>query len=137
MGCGSGRPYTEKDVETYIKKNQLRLPSPELVDGSIKLISTDGFYNSSSLLDATWLQGKITNNEYRQAIEHINQRIAQAVIGTSNTLPIKEIPKTQSTILAIQELNAKYTGRVHFVYQQNDQDNSINSTESFILISFK
>ncbi len=137
MGCGSGRPYSEKDVETYIKKNQLRLPSPELVDGSIKLISTDGFYNSSSLLDATWLQGKITNNEYRQAIEHINQRIAQAVIGTSNTLPIKEIPKTQSTILAIQELNAKYTGRVHFVYQQNDQDNSINSTESFILISFK
>ncbi len=137
MGCGSGRPYSEKDVETYIKKNQLRLPSPELVDGSIKLISTDGFYNSSSLLDATWLQGKITNNEYRQAIEHINQRIAQAVIGASNNLPIKEIPKTQSTILAIQELNAKYTGRVHFVYQQNDQDNSINSTESFILISFK
>jgi hypothetical protein len=137
MGCGSSRPYTKKDVETYIKKNQLRLPSPELVDGSIKLTSHDGFYNASSLLDSTWLHGKMTNNEYRQSIEHINERIAQSIIGTSNFLRINQIPKVQSTRLAIEELNAKYTGRVHFVYQTNDQENSINSTESFIFINFK
>jgi hypothetical protein len=137
MGCGSGRPYTEKDVQTYIKKNELHLPSPELVDGSIKLTSHDGFYNSSSLLDSTWLQGKITNNEYRQAIEHINQRVAQAVIGTSNTIPINLVSKSQTTILAVEELNAKYAERVHFVYRQTEQGESINPTESFILISFK
>lgn len=137
MGCGSSRPYTKKEVETYVKKNQLRLPSAELVDGSIKLKSSDGFYNSSSLLDSTWLQGKITNNEYRDAINHINQRIAQSIIGSSNHLPINQVPKSQSTKLAIEELNAKYTGRVHFVYQSDEQENSINSTESCIFINFK
>jgi hypothetical protein len=134
MGCGSGRPYTEKDVKTYIDKNQLRLPSPELVDGSIKLTSHDGFYNSNSLLDSTWLQGKMTNHEYRQAIEHINKRVAQTVIGTPSAIPINLITKSQTTHLAVEELNAKYAGRVHFAYQQNEQD---NPTEFHILISFK
>jgi hypothetical protein len=137
MGCGSGRPYTEKEVETYIKKNQLRAPSPEFINGSIKLTSKDGFYNSNLLLDSTWLQGKMTNNEYRQSIEHINQRIAQSIIGTSNQLPVNQIPKSQSTRLAIEELNAKYTGRVNFVFQTNDQENFVSPTESFIFINFK
>ena len=134
MGCGSGRPYTEKDVQTYISKNQLRLPSPELVDGSIKLTSHDGFYNSSSLLDSTWLQGKMTNTEYRQAIEHINQRVAQTVIGQPSAIPINLITKSQTTLLAVEELNAKYTERAHFVYKQDAPE---NPTESYILISFK
>jgi hypothetical protein len=137
MGCGSGRPYTQKDVEKYIKKNQLHLPSAEFIDGSIKLTSNDGFYNASSLLDSTWLKGKITNNEYRQSIEHINERIAQSIIGTSNNLPINQIPKSQSTKLAIAELNDKYKGRVQFAYQTNDQGNSLYPTESFIFINFK
>ncbi|CAF0795679.1 unnamed protein product [Rotaria sordida] len=138
MGCGSGRPYTEKEVEAYIKKCQPRLPSAELTeDGRIKLKTTDGFFNSSSLLDSTWLQGKITNNEYRQAIEHINQRVAQSVTGTSNILPIEQISKSQSAKLAIEELNAKYEGRIHFTYEQTNAGNSINTNESFIYISFK
>jgi hypothetical protein len=138
MGCGAGRPYTKKEVETYINKCQLRLPSAELVDGGvIKLTSNDGFFNASSLLDSKWLQGKLTNSEYRQAIEHLNQRVAQSIIGTSNHLPINQIPKTQSTKLAIEELNAKYTGRVHFDYRHNEQENSVNTTESYIYINFK
>ena len=138
MGCGSGRPYTNKEIETYIEKCQSRLPSAELIDGNtIKLTSNDGFFNANSLLDATWLQGKMTNNEYRQAIVHINQRVAQSVIGTSNNLSINEIPKAQTTKLAIEELNAKYEGRIHFVYKQNDQENSTDTNESFIYISFK
>lgn len=128
MGCGSGRPYTEKDVRNHIEKTQPRLPSPELIDGSIQLKSTDGFYNSSSLLDSTWLKGKLTNNEYRQAIEHINDRVAQAVIGTSSTIPMNEITKAQTTMLAVQELNAKYSGRAQFTYRENPP-------ESFILIN--
>lgn len=130
MGCGSGRPYTEKDIQNYIEKNQLRLPSPELIDGSIQLKSTDGFYNSNALLDSTWLKGKMTNNEYRQAIEHINQRVSQSVIGTSSTIPVNEITKAQTTRLAVEELNSKYSGRVQFTYQESPP-------ETFILISFK
>ncbi|CAF1130272.1 unnamed protein product [Rotaria sp. Silwood1] len=138
MGCGSGRPYSEKEVEKYIKKCQPRLQSAELTeDGRIKLKTTDGFFNASPLLDSTWLQGKITNNEYHQAIEHINHRIAQSVIGTSNNLSIEQIPKSQSAKLALEELNAKYEGRIHFTYEQNNVENSINTNESFIYISFK
>jgi hypothetical protein len=44
----------------------------------------------------------------------------------------------QTTILAVEELNAKYTERVHFVYRQNEQkEDSINPIESYILINFK
>jgi hypothetical protein len=135
MGCGGSRPYTEKEIETYINKCQPRLPSAELTDdGVIKLTTNDGFFNASSLLDSTWLHGKITNTEYRQAIEHINQRVAQAMAGSMNNLSIAEIPKSQSTLLAVEELNAKYAGRVQFSYRQNEQG---NPTESFIFISFK
>jgi hypothetical protein len=138
MGCGSGRPYTKKEIDTYIEKCQSRLPSAELIDGNIiKLTSNDGFFNANSLLDAKWLQGKMTNNEYRQAIEHINQRVAQSVIGTSNNLSINEIPKAQTTKLAVEELNGKYQGRVHFAYEQKDQGNEINTADSFVFISFK
>ena len=135
MGCGGSRPYTKEEVESYIKKCQPRLPSAELIDGGvIKLTSNDGFFNANALLDSTWLQGKITNNEYRQAIEHINQRAAQAVIGTLNHLSINQVPKSQSAKLAIEELNAKYAERVHFAYEQNEQE---NTTESFVFINFK
>ncbi|CAF2635804.1 unnamed protein product [Rotaria sp. Silwood2] len=138
MGCGSGRPYGEKEVKAYIEKCQPRLPSAELTeDGNIKLKTTDGFFNSSPLLDSTWLQGKITNNEYREAIEHINKRVAQSVIGTSNTLSIEQVPKSHSAKLAIEELNSKYEGRIHFSYEQNNAENSINTNESFIFITFK
>ena len=128
MGCGSGRPYTQKDVEKYIEKNQQRLPSPELVDGSIKLKSTDGFYNANPHLDATRLKGKLTNDEYCQAIKHINQRVAQTIIGTPKSVPINLVIKTQTTMLAVEELNAKYKGRARFSYQQDDPADPIKSS---------
>ncbi|UJR13433.1 hypothetical protein I4U23_000447 [Adineta vaga] len=138
MGCGTGRVYNEKDVETHINKCQTRLPSAELVEGDvIKLTSKNGFFNSSSLLNSQWLQGKLSNNEYRQAIEHINQRIGQSIIGAVKNLSIEQIPKSQSAKLAIEELNDKYRGRVQFLFRNDDQDNSINTTESFIYINFK
>ncbi|CAF0970073.1 unnamed protein product [Adineta steineri] len=138
MGCGAGRPYTKKDIEIYLNKNQLRLPSAELVEGgTIKLKTNDGFFNSSTLLDSKWLQNKMTNSEYHQAIEHINQRVAHAVLGTSTTLPINQIPKSQTALLAVEELNDKYKGRVHFLFQHTEQENSINATESFLYINFK
>lgn len=64
MGCRNSHSYTEKQIQTYLKKNELSFPSAELIDENIRLKSIDGFYNSSSLLDSTWLKDKITNNEY-------------------------------------------------------------------------
>ncbi|CAF1401704.1 unnamed protein product [Rotaria sordida] len=134
MDCGRGRTYTEK----HINNCQSRLPSAELIDNNIiKLISYDRFFNSSSLLDSTWLKGKIINNEYRQAIKHINRRIGQSLIGTLNNLPINQISITQFTILAIEELHAKYAGRIHFVYKKNDQPSEFNTPQSFIFINSK
>ena len=138
MGCGSGRPYTEKDIEMYVKKNQVRLLSAELIDGTtIRLKSDDGFFNASSLLDSTWLKGQMTNHEYCQAIEHINQRVAQCLIGASNNMSIGQVPKAQSTKLAIQELNAKYADRVTFAYEANDDPNSTDASNSFVDIKMK
>ena len=138
MGCGSGRPYTEKDIEMYVKKNQVRLPSAELIDGTtIRLKSDDGFFNASSLLDSTWFKGKMSNHEYSQSIEHINQRVAQCLIGASNNLSISQIPKAQSTKLAIQELNAKYADRVTFAFEANDDPNSTDASHSFLYIKVK
>ncbi|CAF1077496.1 unnamed protein product [Rotaria sordida] len=97
---------------------QSRLRLAKLLDNNIfKLTSYDGFFNST--------------------IEHINQRISQSLVGTSNNLPINQIPITQSTILAIEELNAKYAGRIHFVYKKNDQANEINTSQSFFLLILK
>lgn len=138
MGCGNGRPYTEKEVTAYVEKCQSRLPSAEITeDNSIKLRSVDGFFNASPLLDSTWLQGKITNDEYRQAIQHINQRVAQSVIGASNILPISQIPKSQSAKLAIEELNAKHGTLVYFAYIKDSQENPSDRNESYVYISFK
>ncbi|CAF4183814.1 unnamed protein product, partial [Rotaria sordida] len=70
---------------------QSRLRLAKLLDNNIfKLTSYDGFFNST--------------------IEQINQRIDQLLVGTSNNLPINQIPITQSTILAVEKLNAKYAG---------------------------
>ncbi|CAF1221062.1 unnamed protein product [Rotaria sordida] len=92
-------PLTKNNCQSHLR-------SAKLIDNNIfKLTSYDGFSNSSLLFDSTWLKGKITNNEYRQAIEQINQRIGQSLVGASNNLPLNQIPITQSTILAIEELN--------------------------------
>lgn len=138
MGCGAGRSYTERDVTAHISKGQTRLPSAELVDGDvIKLTSKGGFFNASSLLDAQWLKGKMTNSEYRQAIEHINERVGQSVVGSSARLSIDDVPKSQSAKLAVDELNEKYRGRVQFAFRRDEKENSMSNGESFILISFK
>ncbi|CAF1339311.1 unnamed protein product [Adineta ricciae] len=138
MGCGAGRSYTKKDIETHINKCQTRLPSAELAeDGTIKLTSKNGFFNASSLLNSQWLQGKLSNDEYRQAIEHINQRIGQSVVGSSKNLSIDQMPKSHSAKLAVEELNEKYRGRVHFLYRNEDQENAISTSESFLYINFK
>ncbi|CAF4818682.1 unnamed protein product, partial [Rotaria sp. Silwood2] len=123
-------------LKKHINNCQSHLPSAELIDNNIiKLTSYDRFFNSSSLLDSTWLKGKIINNEYRQAIKHINRRIGQSLTGTLNNLPINQISITQFTILAIEELHAKYAGRIHFVYKiMINQMNLIHLNLLFLLI---
>lgn len=134
MGCGSAHAYAQTDIDEYLRKNQFRSPSPELVDGKIKLTSDNGFFNSNPLLDSTWLQGKITNKEYQQAIEHINQRVAQTMVGASKSLSVDEIPKVQSTKLAIDELNEKFLTKMKFSYVNETEHETMNRHRSFVLI---
>ena len=137
MGCGGSQVYTENDVKKYLNDNILRYPSAELVDGTIRLKSLDGFFNSNSLLDSSWLQGKLTNQEYRQAIEHVNQRVSQATIGTPKHVSIDQVQKAQTTLLAVEELNGKYSERARFKYEYTQQENTIQPAESYLIISFK
>ena len=115
MGCGTSHFYTAKEVQRHLDEKHARLPSAELLpDQTIQLTKKHGFFNASSLLNSTWLRDRLTNDEYRQAIVHVNERLAQSMVGTAKQLPIESVPTYQTLKLALEELNSKYVGRAHF-----------------------
>ena len=133
MGCGSSSVYTREELDTYLSKQQQRYPSAELLDGKqIQLVSDDGFFNSNALLDASWLQGRLTNDEYRRCIDHINERVAQTKVGQVKSLALSEISAYQSTKLAVGELNEKYLGKVRFTYHTEENE----AKRSFLRLDF-
>ena len=121
MGCGTSRLYTQEEIQRHLKDIQARLPSAELLDDQrIQLTKKHGFFNSSALLDSSWLNNhRWTNDGYREAIDHLNQRIAQSIVGTPKDLSIEQVPTSQATKLALQELNAKYEGRAQFTEDES------------------
>ena len=138
MGCGSIHSYSADDINRYIRKGQQHSFGPELVDGKIiKLTSSDGFFNGSPPLDITWLRSRMTKDEYVEAIKHINQRVSQAMIGASKRIPIHEIPVTQTTKLAVDELNDRYVDRIHFSFEHHEQLTSREVGTSFLFIDIK
>lgn len=121
MGCGASGFYTQEEIQRHLRDIQDRLPSGELLDDQrIELTKKHGFFNSSALLNSSWLNNhRWTNDGYRQAIEHLNQRIAQSIVGTPKDLPIEQVPTSQATKLARQELNDKYEGQAQFTEEQS------------------
>ncbi|CAF1182015.1 unnamed protein product [Adineta ricciae] len=118
--------YTKEDVEMEIVNLTPRLPMAELMNGGIiKLQGANGFFNPNSLLDASWLQNAITVQDYREAINYINQCTAHAFIGFSKLYsiadrPIRENLRTQAGTAAVKKIN-EHLKSVEFVYQQTTQ----------------
>lgn len=115
--------YTREEIDAYLHKHAERYPSAELSDGrAIQLSSDDGFFNGNALLDASWLRGRVTNDEYRQCIAHINERVAQTKVGQAKSVVLGAIPVYQSTKLAVGELNEKFNGKVRFTFHQGENE---------------
>ena len=137
MGCGSSlfSPYTLEETEAEISQLVPRLPVAELMNGGIiKLVGANGFFNPNSLLDPSWLKGKITVEEYRAAIDLINKRTAHVHIGLSKIYgasqrPVRENLRTQAGMATVQELNQRYPS-VRFTYQATAENMQVNTSWS-------
>jgi hypothetical protein len=135
MGCDSSvfSAYTVEEAEAEIAQLTPRLPVAELMNGGIiKLQGASGFFNSNSLLDPSWLKGKLTVEEYSQAIDYINKCTAHTHVGLSKLYNISERPmrenlKTQAGMAAVQQLNERFRS-VRFTYQQTAENMQINTS---------
>jgi hypothetical protein len=134
MGCGSSlfSPYTLEQTEAEVAQLAPRLPVAELMNGGvIKLEGAGGIFNPNSLLDPSWLKGKMTVEEYWQAIDYINKCTAHAFIGLSKIYSTYERPqrenlKTQAGMMAVQQLNERFRS-VRFTYQPTAENMQINT----------
>jgi hypothetical protein len=135
MGCASSvfSAYTVEEAEAEIAQLTPRLPFAELMNGGIiKLQGASGFFNPNSLLDPSWLKGKLTVEEYWQAIDYINKCTAHTHVGLSKVYntserPMRENLKTQAGMAAVQQLNERFKS-VRFTYQQTAENMRINTS---------
>ncbi|CAF1495626.1 unnamed protein product [Adineta steineri] len=124
MGCTTGmlNPWTKEEVDIQLEQLIPLLPQAELMGGGIiKLRGSSGFFNPNSLLDPNWLKGKITPEEYRDAIDYINRRTGYTYIGLSKTVLLSDVRlreqlRTQAGMAAVEDLNKRYTS-IKFTYQ--------------------
>jgi len=137
MGCVNTTlfsPYTQQEIDQEMAQLLPRLPVAELMNGGIiKLEGANGFFNPYSLLDPSWLRGKMTIEDYAQAIDYINKCTAYTHIGLSKMYSTTDIPlrldlKTRAGMAAVQQINERFPS-VHFTYQQTAQD--IEMTPSY------
>ncbi|UJR18584.1 hypothetical protein I4U23_005491 [Adineta vaga] len=132
---GTGSVYTKEDVEMEIANLTPRLPIAELMNGGIiKLQGANGFFNPNSLIDPSWLKNAMTIEEYREAINYINQCTAYAFIGLSKMYsigdrPIRENLRTQAGITAVNKINQRFKS-LEFIYQQTAQMMPMSTTYS-------
>jgi hypothetical protein len=134
MGCSSSlfSPYTVEEVEAEVAQLTPRLPIAELMNGGIiKLHGANGFFNPNSLLDPSWLKGKMTVEEYQQAINYINKCTAYTHVGLSKIYNTSERPmrdnlKTQAGLMAVQQINERFRS-VRFTYQQTAENIQMNT----------
>ncbi|CAF2978052.1 unnamed protein product [Rotaria sp. Silwood2] len=137
MGCCSSTfsVYTVEEVEAEIANFAPRLPVAVLMNGGIiKLEGANGFFNPNSLLDASWLQGKLTPQEYYEAINYINKCTAHTHVGLSKIYlsserPMREQLRVQAGTAAVQQINKQHPS-VRFTYQQTAENMQINTSYS-------
>ena len=135
MGCTSGifAPYTAEELDMEVAKLAPRLPVAELMNGGIiKLEGANGVINPYSLLDPSWLKGRMTADEYTQAIHYINKCAALSHVGLSKIYTSGERATrlqllTNAGFAAVQQLNENHRS-VRFTYQPTIEDTMINTS---------
>ena len=133
MGCAVGllSTYDVQDIDQEIGNLVPHLPMAELMNGGIiKLEGANGFFNPNSLLDPSWLKGRMTVEQYRQAIEYINKCAGHSQIGLSKMYNTSERTarlnmKTQAGMRAVEEINKSHPG-MHWTYQVTAQNLQMN-----------
>jgi hypothetical protein len=130
MGCANTTlfsPYTQQEIDQEIAQLTPRLPVAELMNGGIiKLEGANGFFNPNSLLDPSWLRGKMTVEEFAQAINYINQCTGYTHIGLSKMYSTTDVPlrldlKIRAGMAAVQQINERFPS-IRFTYQPTAQD---------------
>ncbi|CAF3312108.1 unnamed protein product [Rotaria sp. Silwood2] len=138
MGCALTAmfgSYTEADIETEVANFTPHLSMAELMNGGIiKLEGSNGFFNPNSLLDPSWLKGKMTAEEYCQAINYVNKCTGRSQVGLTKAYPPSERAfraqlRSQAGLAAVEEINKRYRS-VRFTYQQTAQDMDIDISYS-------
>ena len=135
MGCKNSvlSGYTAEQLDEEVAQLTPRLPVAELMNGGIiKLEGPNGFFNPESLLDPSWLRGRMTLDEYRDAIYHINKCTAYSQIGLSKIYMTSEMPmrdklRSEAGMAAVEEVNQRHRS-VRFTYQRTNENMQINTS---------
>ncbi|CAF3550161.1 unnamed protein product, partial [Rotaria sp. Silwood2] len=119
MGCCSSTfsVYTVEEVEAEIANFAPRLPVAVLMNGGISK-----------------LEGKITPQEYYEAINYINKCTAHTNVGLSKIYlaserSIREQLRVQAGMAAVQQINQRHPS-LRFTYQQTAENMQINTSWS-------
>ncbi|CAF3212966.1 unnamed protein product [Rotaria sp. Silwood2] len=119
MGCSSSifSAYTVEEVEAEIANFAPRLPVAVLMNGGISK-----------------LEGKITPQEYYEAINYINKCTAHTNVGLSKIYlaserSIREQLRVQAGMAAVQQINQRHPS-LRFTYQQTAENMQINTSWS-------
>lgn len=130
-GSGGNVPENQSDdVVNEITMMTPYLPVAELLNGGIiRLTGLQGFFNVDSLLEPAWLKGKMTLEEYRAAIRHVNERAIRVQLSFPKYFVLNhtmdaERAKAKSGTAAVEELNRRYKS-VRFTYQPGMKEGRI------------
>ena len=145
MNMGSGGssgnvPENQSNnVENEINLMTPYLPVAELLNGGfIRLTGLQGFFNVNSILEPSWLKGKMTLDEYRSAIRYINECATRVELTFPKYFVFEhtmdaERAKAQSGIAAVEELNKRYRS-IRFTYQPGMKEHTVANIKLFQIL---
>lgn len=126
MGTGAVETSTSMNIEDEIAAFIICLPMAEQLNGGlIRLTGACGYFNPNSLLEASWLKGKMTVDDYKSAINYINSCAIRTQSEMKNGIWSKEThdrekAKAQAGRAAIEKINERHKS-VRFTYHQSTE----------------
>ncbi|CAF2666811.1 unnamed protein product [Rotaria sp. Silwood2] len=133
MGSGASNNESSREkLEEEVNLMTPHLPVAEFLNGGIiRLTGFLNFFNPDSLLEPSWLKGKLTLDDYRAAIKYINTCAIRSQVDDRNlvrslTISKREQAKAEACTAAVTELNRRY-GSVRFTYQQGIKNVSFHT----------
>jgi hypothetical protein len=79
---GASGVWTIEEIQGQVQQLTHTLPMPEMQPGKvIKLAGQGGIFNTIPPINESWLEGRITNEEWTRLISSINDVVCQSYIG--------------------------------------------------------